>query len=176
MTPQTRSDAPPSIHARIRRARSDEAEHLTALAIRSKAYWGYEAAFMEACVPALTISPERIAAELFFVLEQSGQVIGYAGLRIEGADAELTNLFVEPWAICRGYGKQLWQHAIKVAHSLGAKRMRIESDPFAEAFYRAMGTARIGDVPSDAIPGRMVPLLMYLLPEAEEPTQVESGQ
>lgn len=176
MTPQTRSDALPSIHARIRRARSDEAEHLTTLAIRSKAYWGYDAAFMEACVPALTISSERIAAEPFFVLEEGGQVIGYAGLRIEGANAELTNLFVEPLAIGHGYGKQLWQHAIKVAHSLGAKCMRIESDPFAEAFYRAMGTERIGEAPSDAIPGRMVPLLMYILPEAKEPTQVDSGQ
>ena len=46
--------------ARIRLARPDEADHLTALATRSKAYWGYDASFMEACVPALTISPERL--------------------------------------------------------------------------------------------------------------------
>jgi GNAT superfamily N-acetyltransferase len=118
---------------------------------------------MEACVPALTISSARIVAEPFFVVEARGQVIGFAGLRLDGADAELTNLFVEPSAIGRGYGKQLWQHAIEVARPLGAMWLRIESDPFAEAFYRAMGAERIGDAPSDAIPGRMLPLLRYSL-------------
>jgi N-acetylglutamate synthase-like GNAT family acetyltransferase len=148
----------------IRRARADEAEHLTALSMRSKAYWGYDTAFMEACVPALTLSSARLAAEPFFVLEEGGQVIGYAGLRIDGADAELTRLFVEPWAIGRGYGKQLWQHAVAAARRLGATCMRIEADPFAEAFYRAMGAERVGDAPSDAIPDRMLPLLTYILP------------
>jgi GNAT superfamily N-acetyltransferase len=148
----------------IRRARADEAEQLTALSIRSKAYWGYAAAFIEACVPVLTISSARLAAEAFFVLEEGGQVVGYAGLSIDGADAELTSLFVEPWAIGRGYGKQLWQHATAAARKLGATCMRIEADPFAEAFYRAMGAERIGNAPSDAIPDRMLPLLMYILP------------
>jgi GNAT superfamily N-acetyltransferase len=158
----------------VRRARSDEAGHLTALSLRSKAYWGYDAAFMEACVPALTISSKRIAAEPFFVLEDGGQVIGYAGLCIQGADAELTSLFVEPWAIGRGYGKQLWRHAIEVAYALGARRMRIEADPFAEAFYRAMGAARIGEAPSDAIPDRMLPLLTYVLPAPAEPAATDA--
>jgi hypothetical protein len=42
--------------------------------------------------------------------------------------------------------------------------MFIASDPFAEPFYRAMGAERIGETPSDAIPGRLIPLLMYALP------------
>jgi N-acetylglutamate synthase-like GNAT family acetyltransferase len=168
-------EARPGIAAQIRRARADEADDLTALALRSKAFWGYDAAFMAACVPALTLSSERIAAEPFFVLEAGGQVIGYAGLRIDGADAELTNLFVDPWAIGRGYGGQLWQHAIKLARALGATRLRIESDPFAEAFYRAMGAERIGETPSDAIPDRMLPLLRYILPDADEATRVDSS-
>jgi N-acetylglutamate synthase-like GNAT family acetyltransferase len=160
----------------ISRARSDEAEHLTALAVRSKAYWGYDSAFLQACVPALTISSERLAAEPFYVLEdEEGQVVAYAGLRVEGHEAELTNLFVEPWAIGRHYGMRLWQHAIKVARSLGAEHMRIESDPFAEAFYRAMGAERIGEAPSEAIAGRMIPLLKYILPRAEEVAQEGNG-
>jgi GNAT superfamily N-acetyltransferase len=137
------------------------------LALRSKAFWGYDAAFMAACVPALTLAADRIAAEPFFVLEAGGEVLGYAGLRIDAADAELTNLFVEPGAIGRGYGKQLWQHTVSVARELGARCLRIESDPFAEPFYRAMGAERIGETPSDAIPGRMLPLLRYVLPDAD---------
>lgn len=156
---------------RIRPALADEAEALTTLALRSKAYWGYDAAFMRACVPALTISPARIAVEPFCVAEAGGQVVGFAGLRIAGADAELTDLFVEPGAIGRGYGRHLWRHAIGVARAHGARWLRIESDPFAEAFYRAMGAERIGEAPSDAIPGRSLPLLRYDLTESADATE-----
>ena len=154
---------PQQLRGRIRRARPEESGYLTELALRSKAHWGYDAAFMAACRPALTISPERIAAEPFFVLEENEQVLGYVALSVDGAEAELTNLFVEPWAIGHGRGKQLWQHAIHVARSLGGTRMRIESDPFAEPFFRAMGAERGGEAPSDAVPGRMLPLLTYTL-------------
>ncbi|HLZ29597.1 MAG TPA: GNAT family N-acetyltransferase [Chloroflexota bacterium] len=71
---------------------------------------------------------------------------------------------MRPWAIGLGYGKQLWRHAIEAAHALGATSLRIEADPFAEAFYRAMGAERDGEAPSDAIPDRMLPLLRYVLP------------
>jgi GNAT superfamily N-acetyltransferase len=152
--------------ARIRLARPDEPDQLTVLALRSKAYWGYDAAFMEACVQSLTVSAERIAAEEYSVLEVDGRIVGFAGLQTGGVEAELTNLFVEPWAIGRGYGKRLWQHVIQLARSRGATRMRIESDPFAEAFYTAMGAEHIGETPSDAIAGRTIPLLMYHLPTA----------
>src|SRR4051794_20504547 len=74
----------------------------TVCGARTGQYWGYDAAFMEACVPALTVSPERIATEPFFVVEESGTVVGYAALETRGAEAELTDLFVEPWAIGRG--------------------------------------------------------------------------
>jgi GNAT superfamily N-acetyltransferase len=137
---------------------------LTGLALRSKAHWGYEPAFMQACVSALTLTPARIQAERFFVLEEDGLVIGFGALQTVGDEAELTNLFVEPDAIGRGYGRRLWRHAVALAAALGARRMRIESDPFAESFYRAMGAERIGEVPSDAIPGRLLPLLVFAVP------------
>jgi hypothetical protein len=40
----------------------------------------------------------------------------------------------------------------------------ILSDPFAEAFYARLGAVRIGEGPSDAIPGRLLPLLEYAIP------------
>ena len=43
----------------------------------------------------------------------------------------------------------------------GGAGLLIPSDPFADAFYRRMGAVRIGDAPSDAIPGRRLPLLEF---------------
>ena len=152
----------------IRPAHPAEAELLTSIALRSKAHWGYDPGFMQACVPALTLTPARIQAEPLFVLEEDGRVLGFGGLRVEGDAAELTQLFVEPDAIGRGYGRRLWCHAVALACVLGARRLRIESDPFAEAFYRAMGAERIGQAASEAIPGRMLPLLVLALPNTTE--------
>ncbi len=153
----------------VRRAHPGEAAHLTALALRSKAYWGYDADFMAACIPVLTISSERIAApgEYVFVAEDaSGTVVGFAALRLDGhdrPDAELTDLFVEPAVIGQGFGRRLWQHAMEAARALGVRRVRIASDPFAEPFYLRQGAERIGGIPSDAIPGRVLPLLRVTL-------------
>ncbi len=41
--------------AGVRPARSGEAVSLTALCLRSKAHWGYDAAFMRLCVPSLIV-------------------------------------------------------------------------------------------------------------------------
>ena len=55
------------MQAELRRALPDEAANLSALALRSKALWGYDAAFMEACRSPLTVDPEAIAKCPFYV-------------------------------------------------------------------------------------------------------------
>ena len=45
----------------VRAAQAGEAPSLTALCLRSKAHWGYDAAFMRLCVPSLTVSEQSIA-------------------------------------------------------------------------------------------------------------------
>jgi GNAT superfamily N-acetyltransferase len=174
MEPVNQAAPPGSLSSdggRIRPARPAEAEHLSALAIRSKAHWGYDAAFMAACVPALTVNAEWIGSPgLHYVVaeDDTGTVVGFASLRLDAADpraAELTSLFVEPRAIGQGYGWRLWQHAMAMARALGVRRVRIEADPFAERFYLRQGAVRIGETPSDAIPGRVIPLLSLDLDE-----------
>jgi hypothetical protein len=45
----------------IRKARPDEAGELTELALRSKAHWGYDEAFMASCREELTVRKARWA-------------------------------------------------------------------------------------------------------------------
>src|ERR1017187_7149611 len=61
----------------IRKAKPEEAVELTALATRSKAHWGYDAAFMERVRSALTQSPEKLASSLAFVVEDEDGVAGF---------------------------------------------------------------------------------------------------
>lgn len=148
----------------IRRAAATEAATLSDLALRSKAHWGYDADFLEDCRAELTLSPAYIAEHHVYVAEENGRVIGFYSLRAEEDGVALDHLFVEPAAIGRGYGKSLWQHAVKTAARLGHSHIIVESDPYAEPFYRAMGATRFASVPSSVRPGRMLPVLRFVLP------------
>jgi N-acetylglutamate synthase-like GNAT family acetyltransferase len=97
------------------------------------------------------------------VVEEDSRVVGFYGLGVEGHEAELAFMFVEPEAIGRGFGTRLWHHAVHTAKTLGCGKLFVESDPFAEAFYHAMGAKRVGEAPSEAVEGRMLPLLVYPL-------------
>jgi len=151
----------------IRRAESAEAAFLSALAFRSKAHWGYDQAFLDACVAPLTITGDRIETSPVYVGAVGSQVVGFYGLGALDDEADLAFLFVEPAATGRGYGWQLWRHAAETARSLGFQRLRVEADPNAEPFYRAMGAERIGEAPSTAVADRMLPLLLYRLEQVD---------
>lgn len=147
----------------IRPARPGEAQALSALCRRSKAHWGYDDAFLLQSEASLTISDELIATGLVLVAEHPGErVVGLATLEPMASGAfDLLHMFVEPDAIGGGVGQALFEAIAELARACGANRLSILSDPFAATFYERMGARRIGDAPSDAIPGRLLPLLEY---------------
>jgi N-acetylglutamate synthase-like GNAT family acetyltransferase len=154
------TDAPDSDPAtRIRRAQPADAAALTSLALTSKAVWGYDESFMAACRAELTITPESIARHATQIIERQGRVLGFYQLRIDGAVAEVAQFFIAPAMLRRGLGRRLWAHLDQTARATGARRLEVDSDPHAEAFYVAMGMRRIGAAPSGSIAGRMLPRL-----------------
>ncbi len=159
------SDTPPADRFRIRPGRPDEAAMLGGLALRSKAHWGYDQAFLEACRAELMFEPAEIATRRIHVAEADGRVIGFYSLDGVPPDGEIGNMWVDPCTIGSGVGRGLWQHAVAHAAALGFTALRIDADPYAEGFYLAMGAARVGQTPSGSIPGRVLPLLQYRLAE-----------
>ncbi len=150
----------------VRPAHVEEAADLSDLALRSKAHWGYDAAFIEACRDDLTISGDDISRGLVFVLEDGEHVIGFYALWGVETEAMLTDLFVEPDHIGRGHGRRLWDHAVETAQRLGYAIVTVHSDPHAEDFYRVMGAVRVGVVPSTVFPDRLLPLMHFTLHQA----------
>jgi GNAT superfamily N-acetyltransferase len=145
----------------IRRARPDEADMLTDVSRRSKAYWGYSSEFMVAVMPILIVPAERIAQHPAYVAEDAQGIAGFYEL-IATEDPRtgwLESLFVEPRAIGQGCGKYLWQHALSIAREKGYTRIELESDPNAENFYRKMGAYVIGANQSTVTPGRKLPVM-----------------
>jgi GNAT superfamily N-acetyltransferase len=147
-----------------RRPRLSEAEALTALVLRSKAHWGYDADFMAAAAEVLEIAEEDLARPGYTVaVDEDDTPLGLLYVTRHGAAASLDKLFVDPPAMGLGVGRLLFDLAVEQARVLGAKRMTIESDPQAAPFYERMGAEIVGEAPSEAIPGRMLPLLELAL-------------
>lgn len=135
---------------------------LSELARRSKAYWGYDANFLEACRADLTWTPEEIAASVTLVCEGTRGVLGFSQVvLIDERTAELDALFVDPTAIGTGAGKLLWEYSVAAARNLGAQDLVLQSDPHAEGFYLSRGACRIGEAASALIPGRALPLMHF---------------
>jgi N-acetylglutamate synthase-like GNAT family acetyltransferase len=148
----------------IREARPDEAATLSALALRSKGHWGYDADFLEACRNDLTLNPEEIAESATFVCEGSAGVLGFSRIVLmDERTAELDALFVDPTAIGTGAGKLLWERSVAAAQELGAQDLVLQSDPHAEGFYLSRGARRIGEVASALVAGRTLPLMHFAL-------------
>lgn len=146
----------------VRPARPDEAELLTALCKRSKAHWGYDATFMAKSETSLTITPELIEGGDVLVAEDRGQIVGMASLAVMDENTlDLLHMFADPDAIGTGIGRLLFKNIAALAKSRGAKKLSILADPNAEAFYTHMGARKISMAPSDAIEGRLLPLLEF---------------
>ena len=149
---------------KIRQARPDECSALTEIAMRSKAHWGYSAEFMANVRADLEVRPEKFMPGFHvYVLETEDEMIGFYSLRPENAESViLEDLFIEPQHIGKGYGKELWDHSLAVAQSLGYRKVTLISDPYAEPFYARQGAVLTGETESNALAGRMLPLMEYI--------------
>ncbi|MFB0631210.1 GNAT family N-acetyltransferase [Streptomyces sp. AB3(2024)] len=148
--------------AKVRAARDGEAAALTALVMRSKAYWGYDAGFLAACAPELAVREAELAGRRIAVAENgAGRLLGVASLEaLDGEVARLGLLFVEPSAIGRGVGRLLYRDVLGRAAALGVRRLLIDSDPHATGFYRAMGAVASAGAPPGLVRFEVAPAVL----------------
>lgn len=159
----------------IRAASGEQAALLSALALRSKAHWGYSDSELAAFREELTYAPEVVEAGGFWILADQDAVAGFCALeKVSPGTIELEALFIEPDAIGHGHGRTLIEHAIAECARAGIERLVIQSDPQAAGFYERVGARCIGTRPSGSIEGRLLPLYEIDIPRVSN--QPGSGQ
>ena len=161
----------PQSECRICASEVGDASALSSLAMRSKAFWGYDETFMDLCRRELTWSEDEISAtaydfqSCFIELE----LVGFYALEYVGEQrAELEALFVEPRHIGAGFGHRMIEHAKERAISRGVTTIVIQGDPHAESFYLASGALSCGSRESGSVPGRRLPLFELHLKQPSE--------
>ena len=148
----------------LRPAQPADLATLTDICFRSKAHWGYSAAFMEACRDELTMKAKALRQGIVHLAEIEGHPVAVAQLHVRGGGlADLDKLFVAPEAISKGTGVALFGWAVDAARAAGARRLECHADPFAEGFYLRLGMIRAGEVPSQTWPGRLLPHMSLTL-------------
>ena len=141
----------------ITKALPVDAQVLTQIALKSKAFWGYSEEQIESWREELTIT-----SELFkdwrgskFVIED--EIAGFYLLnRVNSRTCFLEFLFVHPKHIGKNIGKQLIEHAIHSCRNNSCEILNVLSDPFAESFYMKYGFKTISRKES-SIRGRFLP-------------------
>jgi GNAT superfamily N-acetyltransferase len=135
----------------IRAARPGEDVLLSELAFRSsQEHWNYPPEFMEWEPESIAITPDFLTERITNLLEIEGRVVGFYVLSGEAPEMELSRMMIEPDMIGKGYGRLLWDHAVETARSHGVRKMTLDADPNAEAFYQRMGAVTTGEL--DLIP------------------------
>lgn len=133
---------------------------LSALCLRSKAHWGYDASFVAACAPYLRVEPHCVAAgHAFVALDHNNRIVGVCQIDPGGKSGNLDLLFIEPGVIGTGVGRVLFQKSAQRLKEAGESTMTILSDPDARGFYEKLGATFIEDRPSDVFEGRTLPWL-----------------
>lgn len=142
----------------------DEANALAALALRAKAWWRYDDAFLAACKAELRVADAQIQAGQVLVARDPSGILGFAGFHF-GSDGccELSHCFVEPVHMSRGVGNALMAAVRTTLTAGGVASLLIQADPGAAPFYERVGAVLKGTMPSLSIPGRDLPLLELII-------------
>jgi uncharacterized protein len=153
----------PSWQVRIRKARPEEAALLSALALESKAHWGYSADALEKWRTELTITAEDILQHPTYVAEAGGRAIGFYMLQGTTPLQTLEHLWVQPRVLRRGVGTRLINHALALAGEGGVRSFSVVADPYAAGFYERHGGVRTASVaaPLPGMPDRVLPVYEF---------------
>jgi len=147
---------------RIRTARLDEADALTAIGVRATRHDGYDEAMMRRLMPMLAVDSALLAAGLMFAAEDDGALRGVMALRHTGLGGLtlLDRLFVAPEATGRGIGRQLFGAAVAHTKAIGSTALLVYANPNAAGFYARMGAIRIGETPYLLAPEIVTPIFV----------------
>lgn len=147
---------------KLRPAKPEEADELSALVLRSKFRWQYAEKYRAGLADILSVSPDLIEQRSCWVAvtdEDVRAAVLMLNLAVEPAHLDL--LFVDIPYVGKGAGKFLLENALSIARTNGNKVLSMDSDPNAAEFYLRHGGRITGEEESTVIPGQFLPIIAF---------------
>lgn len=144
----------------LREAKAEDLRAASDLCLRSKAHWGYDAAFLAACRAELTLTPGDLLTDRLVIAGAPPCMAGVAQVSLGKDGCYLEKLFVDPEHMGKGVGRLLFDWSVATARQFGAGEMIVEADPQAAPFYIHLGCRPAGTAMSGSLPGRTLPRLI----------------
>lgn len=146
--------------------RPQDCPRLSEIAQAAKAHWGYPPAWLEAWRKDLTFTAESLDTQEIFAARVDGAMQGVCALAIDGAEAILEHLWVDPSAMGFGLGRRLYEHALDLARQAGVRRIELHADPNAVGFYEHVGAVYDRDHHGEVLgEPRILPIYVVTLDE-----------
>lgn len=143
----------------ISKATIEDAEILTNITKKSKAYWGYSKMQIEAWSSQLTINKTYIETNKVYKLVINDLIVGYYSyIILEENVVQLDNLFLLPEYIGTGLGTFLMNDFLDRCIVLKFQKITLDADPNAENFYKKYGFKIVGQIET-SIKDRFMPIM-----------------
>ncbi len=141
---------------------------LTMIAHAAKKHWNYPDHYYEIWKEELTITEDYIRKHIVYNAIYNQEIVGFYSIVFNPKDFYsgevfvkkgywLEHIFILPEHHKKGIGSVLVRHAKEQSKLIGAKKLLIFVDPFAEGFYNKIGALFIQHSKS-SIPGRKLPV------------------
>ncbi|MBI9050137.1 MAG: GNAT family N-acetyltransferase [Anaerolineaceae bacterium] len=119
-------------------------EILSDIAIRSKAWWGYDESLMEIFSASPILNSQDIKQKTVIKVCLDDEIIGWYLYTKKDQEVELLEFWMSPEYIGKGYGGKMFQHLGNQVKQEGIHSIVLEADPNAAPFYEHMGCKIIG--------------------------------
>lgn len=146
---------------KVFKAQIEEIDILNRISFASKQHWGYPEEWMELWKEDLLLTERDFEVQQIYKLVLEKMIIGFCAIQELPEVYDVTNLWIEPTQIGKGFGKLLLSFCIeKVVRN--DKPIIVEADPNAEAFYASQGFVTYGQ--KESLPkGRFLPVMKKTL-------------
>ena len=134
-------------------------EVLRDISIRSKAWWGYEEHLMEKFAASSIFSSEQPDGSNVVKVCMDGKIIGWYRYFPQEGKVELTDYWLSPEYIGKGFGGKMFQDLKNKVSQDGFSSIEFDADPNSEPFYEHMGCKLIGQTLSEW--NRFIPRMRF---------------
>ena len=130
----------------IERSTEDQIPLINSIIDRSKRYWDYIEAYLQAAIPLIQIDISWLQKHLGYSIFDNNELVGFLGVEQEENTWTLDHLWVAPHKIRCGLGKKAIDFIVSEAQKFHIAKIFLLPDPPAEGFYLRLGAQLTGKV------------------------------